>query len=153
MLLDFGKLLLWLLVCSAVAVVEYSTGLPIITIALIMLAAQSMATVWFFIFTTTVSVILSALFMESWLVVWLIITASALIFRLPNIKSNQMFLTKVSLVLLVALILSFIRQPVVTPLFLIRSMVSLAIASYILWRKVRQKNRSFDISELRFASE
>lgn len=153
MLVDLGRVLLWVLLSSAVAVVEYSTGLPVVTITVMMVAAQGLATLWFFIYLLVMNMVLAALFMESWLLVWLVILVSGLLFRLPSIKSTHMFFSKISVILLAAVVLSFIRQPVVTPLFLIHSTISLVVSSYILWRKSRLKGRGFDISELRYAPE
>lgn len=153
MLVDLIRVFLWLLVCMLVGIIEYFTGLPILTVTVIMLAVLSFPTIWFIAFVSLITLLLASLFLESWLLLWLIVMTTALIFRLPSTKSQQTLLTKVSVVVSAALILSLIREPTVTLSFLIHSLLSLIISGYLLWRKIMPKSRGLDIAELRFMAE
>lgn len=153
MLIDFFRVLLWILLTTLVASIEYSTGLPILTIFLILLAITGFSTIWFIFFVTVITAILSALFLESWLLVWLIVMTAALLFRMPSYKSRKTFLTKISIIVLAAIVLSMIRQPTITISFLIHTAISLGGAAYLQWRKTMPKHQGFDVADLRFRSE
>lgn len=153
MLIDFLRVLLWVGLCTLVAVIEYSTGLPLLSITLILIAVSTLSTVWFIFFVTLMSVLLSSLFLESWSVVWLLVMASAILFRIPSNKSRKTFISRLSIICIAALLLSLIREPSVTISFLIHTAISLIASSYLLWRNIMPKHKGFDVAELRFMSE
>lgn len=153
MLVDFIRILFWVIACMLVAIIEYSTGLPILTITLILLVALSSSTIWFITFVSMVTILLASLFMESWLVIWLLMMIAALAFRFPSTKTRQTFALKISIIFITAIVLSLLRQPTVTFSFIVHSLISAGIAWYVVWRKVLPKTRGLDIAELRFMAE
>ncbi|MDQ5951381.1 MAG: hypothetical protein QG639_658 [Patescibacteria group bacterium] len=153
MVVDFLRVLVWLLLTTLVAIVEYSTGLPILTVCLLLVAVKEFSTVWFIFFVTVSTAVLSALFLESWTLIWLIVMIGALLFRMPSHKSRKTFLTRVSVVVIAALLVSVMREPTVTLSFFIHSVISLLTAIYILWRKLVPKHQGFDIADLRFRAD
>lgn len=152
MVIDAVRVLLWILLCTVAAALEYSTGLPIVTIGLILIAAEGFSTVWRIFFVTLMVAVLAALFMQSWTVVWLLVMAAAVLFGRSGHRSRKTFVTQLSIVILIALLLAVLREPTVTITFWIHTFLSLIVTAYLLWRKSIPKHKGFNVAELRFMS-
>jgi hypothetical protein len=153
MLLDFGRVMFWIIVSMLVAIFEYSTGLPILTVAVVLITVIGLSTVWFVTFVTVISLLLASLFLQSWLIIWLLLIVGSLLFRLPNSKSRQTLFSKILIVSAASLLIAALREPTVTISFLIHSGISLSVAVYVLWRKIMPKTRGLDVAELRFMAK
>lgn len=153
MLVDVARFIVWLLAFSIVATIEHTTGLPVLTVTVLVLAIHDTSAIWSLLFVTVAAAVMASLYLQSLFIVWLIFIVCALIFRSPTIRSRKVFLPRLLLIVTAAIIVAGMREPSITFSFVIHSCISACISGYLLWRRVGSKTRGLDIAELRFISE
>ena len=128
----------WLLFFLIAILIEQSLGLPIVTLALVVLAVSNRSTSWAICFVVVATFLLAALLSTNPLLVWLIVLAMSTFYRSPLLTGNQLLLTRLTVVTLAALLIAFLKEPSANLSFVFHSGLSLIVAGYLIWRSIRK---------------
>lgn len=153
MLLGLARLLFFQIVLVLIALIEAAVGLPFVTVTFFLVTVISFSTVSSLIFLAASSLLLAAIFTESWLLLSFLLGLGALLFRSKFFRSRGIIAPRLLVVLLLGLIIGSVHQPSITQSFVIHSLVSSVISAMILWRYVKYVGRRLDINTIWFGRQ
>ena len=148
MVIEVLRFFIWLLAGILVGLFEYATGIPILTLTIVALTIKKSSTIWFISYTAVISIVLAALYLEGWFVVWAIISTMGWLLRWPFTKTLDTSVSKIAIVVAASLLLAIVRDPIVSLAYVIHSFFALLLAGYILWRSTGPKSKGLAIGEL-----
>lgn len=150
MLFYFLRLVVFQLLIAVVAMIESTFAVPFVTLILFLLMIKNLSTIWFFVSTAITSLILAAIFMQSWLFFLVVFAVAGILMRANSMQLQTRMFKTMALVAVSALLVSFFAKPEVSSVFVLHSLVSFGIATIGAHKWFSVKGSKLQWDDLRF---